>query len=232
MYSQDAAEDAAAPVVAGADAVKGKELFNANCAACHKLDAKATGPALRGVAAKYDKEWLYKWIKNSGELIKSGDALAIKVYEENNKVAMTAFPQLSNEDIDNIIAYTSEPKPEAPVAVPGAAVAEGVTADSGISNNIILGALVVVLGMLVVMLFLVSNVLNKIAKKHDASIQQVVLRWLFQRGIFTIPKSVTPERINSNFQSGNLKLSLSEMESINGLNKARRYYGDPDNFNF
>jgi mono/diheme cytochrome c family protein len=148
------------------DVAKGKELFNTNCAACHKLDAKATGPALRGVAAKYDKEWLYKWIKNSGELIKSGDALAIKVYEENNKVAMTAFPQLSNEDIDNIIAYTSEPKPEAPVAVPGAAVAGGVTADSGISNNIILGALVVVLGMLVVMLFLVSNVLNKIAKAN------------------------------------------------------------------
>jgi mono/diheme cytochrome c family protein len=148
------------------DVAKGKELFNTNCAACHKLDAKATGPALRGVAAKYDKEWLYKWIKNSGELIKSGDALAVKVYEENNKVAMTAFPQLSNEDIDNIIAYTSEPKPEAPVAVPGAAVAGGVTADSGISNNIILGALVVVLGMLVVMLFLVSNVLNKIAKAN------------------------------------------------------------------
>ena len=149
------------------DVAKGKELFNTNCAACHKLDAKATGPALRGVAAKYDKEWLYKWIKNSGELIKSGDALAVKVYEENNKVAMTAFPQLSNEDIDNIIAYTSEPKPEAPVAVPGtAAVAGEATADSGISNNIILGALVVVLGMLVVMLFLVSNVLNKIAKAN------------------------------------------------------------------
>jgi mono/diheme cytochrome c family protein len=91
MYSQDAAEDAAAPVVAGADAVKGKELFNANCAACHKLDAKSTGPALRGVADKYDREWLYKWVKNSSDLIKSGDAQAIKVFEENNKVAMTAF---------------------------------------------------------------------------------------------------------------------------------------------
>jgi hypothetical protein len=31
------------------------------------------------------------------------------VYEENNKSVMTAFPQLSNGDIDNIIAYTSEP---------------------------------------------------------------------------------------------------------------------------
>jgi hypothetical protein len=57
--------------------------------------------------------WLYKWIKNSSELIKSGDPQAVKVYEENNKAVMSAFPQLSNADIDNIIAYTSEPKVEA-----------------------------------------------------------------------------------------------------------------------
>jgi mono/diheme cytochrome c family protein len=144
------------------DAAKGKEIFNANCAACHKLDAKATGPALRGVAAKYDKEWLYKWIKNSGELIKSGDAQAIKVFEENNKVAMTAFPQLSNEDIDNIIAYTSEPAPVVAAPVTGAD-AKTATNESGISNNIILGALSLVMLMLVVMLFLVNNMLTKIA---------------------------------------------------------------------
>ena len=144
------------------DAAKGKEIFNANCAACHKLDAKATGPALRGVEAKYDKEWLYKWIKNSGELIKSGDAQAVKVFEENNKVAMTAFPQLSNEDIDNIIAYTSEPAPvvETPAPGPDATTA---TNESGISNNIILGALSLVMLMLVVMLILVNNMLTKIA---------------------------------------------------------------------
>jgi mono/diheme cytochrome c family protein len=144
------------------DAAKGKEIFNANCAACHKLDAKSTGPALRGVEAKYDKEWLYKWIKNSGELIKSGDAQAVKVFEENNKVAMTAFPQLSNEDIDNIIAYTSEPAP-APVEVAPVAGAQTASNEFGVSNNVILGALSLVMLMLVVMLFLVNNMLTKIA---------------------------------------------------------------------
>jgi mono/diheme cytochrome c family protein len=177
-YSQDAATadapaaDAAvsAPAPAG-DAVKGKELFNANCAACHKLDTKSTGPALRNVAAKYDKEWLYKWIKNSAELIKSGDAQAIKVFEENGKVAMTAFPQLSNEDIDNILAYTSEVAPPPPT--PTAETSAGGSGDSsGISNNIILGALALVLMMLVVMLFLVSNVLNKIAKANGIEVAQ------------------------------------------------------------
>lgn len=153
------------------DAAKGKELFNTNCAACHKLDAKATGPALRGVAAKYDKEWLYKWVKNSGELIKSGDAQAVKVFEENNKVPMTAFPQLSNEDIDNILAYTSEPKPEPVVAaVPVNGTGGGV--ESGVSNNVILGVLSLVMMMLVVMLFLVNNMLTKIAGAKGLELQQ------------------------------------------------------------
>ncbi|HBK82527.1 MAG TPA: cytochrome C [Flavobacterium sp.] len=167
-YSQEAtmnvapATDVAAAPTTSGDAVKGKELFNANCAACHKLDAKATGPALRGVANKYSKEWLYKWIRNSADLIKSGDPDAIKIYEEFNKVPMSAFPQLSDADIDNIIAYTSEVAPATPApttAVPGTTQ----TDSSGISNNIILGALSLVMLILIVMLFLVGNVLNKIA---------------------------------------------------------------------
>ena len=165
------------------DAAKGKEIFNANCAACHKLDAKATGPALRGVSAKYDKEWLYKWIKNSGELIKSGDAQAVKVFEENNKVAMTAFPQLSNEDIDNIIAYTSEPAPVAAAPVAGAAVAGNAGSDqNGVSNNLILGALSLVMLMLIVMLYLVYNMLTKIA---DAKGIEIVKKNRSLMGLFT-----------------------------------------------
>jgi mono/diheme cytochrome c family protein len=165
------AADAAAPA-SGGDPVKGKELFNANCAACHKLDAKATGPALRGIANKYDKAWLYKWIHNSADLIKSGDAKAVKVYEENNKVAMTAFPQLSEADIDNIIAYTSEPKAEAPAvsAVGTAGVPGTAPAESGVSNNVILGALAVVMLMLIVMLFLVNNVLRKVAAANGIEV--------------------------------------------------------------
>lgn len=164
------AQDAAAPAAGAGDPAKGKAIFNTNCAACHKLDAKATGPALRGVADKYDKEWLYKWVHNSGELIKSGDAQAVKVFEENNKIPMTAFPQLSNEDIDNVIAYTSAPKEEAPAATATAAAGGAAAQEGGVSNNLILGVLAFVLAILVVMLLFVKNILNKIATANGVEV--------------------------------------------------------------
>lgn len=145
------------------DPMAGKKLFNANCAACHKLNKKAVGPALRGVSAKYDKEWLYSWIKNSSAMIKAGDAQAVAIWEEYNKTAMTAFPQLSNADIDNILAYTDYVPP---VTTPPAGTAPvGVAAPaSGITNEIILAVLALVFVLLVVMLFLVQKTLLRIAQ--------------------------------------------------------------------
>ncbi len=156
-------EAAPAASAAGGDAVAGKALFNSNCAACHKLDGRSTGPALRGIAAKHDREWMYSWIRNSSAMIKAGDPEAVKIFEEYNKQVMTAFPQLSNQDIDNILAYTSEPKATPPQTqqLPGTAAAEG-----GISNELILGGLIVVMLILVIMLVLVNRVLSKVAKAN------------------------------------------------------------------
>ena len=145
-----------------ADVQAGKKLFNANCAACHKLNKKAVGPALKGVSAKYDREWLYSWIKNSSAMIKEGDPQAVSIWEEYNKVAMNAFPLLSNSDIDNILAYTDY-IPPTPVAAAGAQLPANTTSNSGTSNDLILAALTLVFIMLVVMLFLVQKTLKRIA---------------------------------------------------------------------
>jgi mono/diheme cytochrome c family protein len=168
--AQPAATEAAAPAApaAAGDAAKGKALFNSNCAACHKLDSKATGPALRGVAEKHDMAWVYKWVHNSSEVIKSGDPVAVKLFEENNKSVMTAFPQLSNADIDNIIAYTSEPKANTASAAPPGT--QTVAAEGGVSSNLILIALIVVMAILIVMLVLVNRVLSKIAKNNGIEV--------------------------------------------------------------
>ena len=153
------------------DPVKGKSLFNTNCAACHKLDKPSTGPALAGVADKYERGWLQSWIRNSSALVKSGDADAVKIFNEWKKVPMTPFPQLSDQDIDDILAYTMAPPP-APevVATDASGVVSGGGASSGISNNVILSALALVFALLIVMLYLVNKTLRKIAEANGVQL--------------------------------------------------------------
>lgn len=181
IFAQDevmAQEVDAIVVSEGGDAVKGKALFNQNCAACHSMDRKMTGPALANVETRLsedeglDKEWIYTWIKNSSGMIKSGDSYAVKIYNEYNQAAMTAFPTLSDQDIDDILAYTAAPPPVAPAAV--SAAGEGVSGaeSSGISNEMILGALGVVLGLLVLMLFMVNSTLRRIAEANGIALEK------------------------------------------------------------
>jgi cytochrome c family protein len=102
------------------DAAKGKDLFKANCAACHKLDGKLVGPPLGGITEKKSAEWLHKWIKNSKALIDAGDKDAIAIFEEYNKVPMLAYDGiLSDGDIDNVLAYIADPS-KAEAAAPAA----------------------------------------------------------------------------------------------------------------
>ena len=153
------------------DPVKGKSLCNTNCAACHKLDKPSTGPALAGVADKYERGWLQSWIRNSSALVKSGDADAVKIFNEWKQVPMTPFPQLSDQDIDDILAYTMAPPP-APevVATDASGVVSGGGASSGISNNVILSALALVFALLIVMLYLVNKTLRKIAEANGVQL--------------------------------------------------------------
>ena len=152
------------------DIQAGKSLFNTNCAACHQLNRKAVGPALRGVTDKYDKEWLYKWIKNGTQMIKDGDPQAVAIWEEYNRAVMTNYPQFSNQDIDNILAYTDyvPPAPATVAAVQSEAVSQG----SDLSINIILAVTIVLFTILIVMLFLVQRTLIKIANASGVKIEK------------------------------------------------------------
>jgi mono/diheme cytochrome c family protein len=150
------------------DVAAGESLFKSNCAACHKLDKKGVGPALRNVDEKYDREWLYKWIKNSQGLIKSGDSKAVALFKEYNNSVMTSFPGLSNEDIDNILSYTSLPKPEPKVTAVPVAVSNG---DDGTIQNIILVGFVLVFLLLVVMFSLVTRSLTKLSQANGVEVE-------------------------------------------------------------
>jgi cytochrome c553 len=85
----------------------GKKIFNANCASCHKLQGKLIGPELSNIEDRRTNEWLKAWIKDNAGLRASGDADAIAIFNEYNGSVMTAFPQLSDSDIDALLAYTT-----------------------------------------------------------------------------------------------------------------------------
>ncbi|SDB58259.1 quinol:cytochrome c oxidoreductase pentaheme cytochrome subunit [Flavobacteriaceae bacterium MAR_2010_188] len=159
------------------DPAKGKTLFNTNCAACHRLDNKMTGPALRNVEARLaaeeglDRTWLTNWIHNSAGMVAAGDAYANEIYAEYGGTAMTAFPTLTDQDISDILAYTAE---EAPVADASAANAGAAPTSQegsgGDSNTMILLALAVLFGLLAVALILVRKTLARFAVEKGVEI--------------------------------------------------------------
>lgn len=59
--------------------------------------------------------------------------------------------------------------------------------------------------------------LIKIAKKYQKTVAQIVLRWHFQNGIITIPKTVHKERMKENMEIWDFELSLKDMEAIKKL---------------
>lgn len=139
------------------DAAAGAAIFKQKCTACHGIDKAVVGPALKGIDTKYDEAWLIKWIKNAPSFIASGDAQAVKA-AEYSPAMMSAFPELSDDDIKNIVAYVKvgDVKPAAdPNAAAGAA---GAPADKGgISNFMLFGLLAVI-----IIAFLVILVLNRV----------------------------------------------------------------------
>ena len=62
-----------------------------------------------------------------------------------------------------------------------------------------------------------NEILNSIATKYQKSIAQIILRWLTQKGIVVIPKSIKKERMEENFNVFDFELSNEDMEHIFAL---------------
>ena len=74
-----------------------------------------------------------------------------------------------------------------------------------------------------------NEVLVSIGKKYNKSVAQVVLRWLTQRGIVVIPKSVRKERMEENFNRIDFEISTEDLEAIKTLDtKASLFFDHRD----
>lgn len=143
--------------VSAQDAAAGAAIFKQKCTACHGLEKAVVGPALKGIDTKYDEAWLLKWIKNAPAFIASGDPLAVKA-SQYSPAMMSAFPELSDDDIKNIVAYVKvgDVKPAADPNAPAGSA--GAPADKGgVSNFMLIGLFAVI-----VIAFLVILVLNRV----------------------------------------------------------------------
>ncbi|MGW7268660.1 aldo/keto reductase [Streptomyces sp. NPDC054842] len=69
-----------------------------------------------------------------------------------------------------------------------------------------------------------------IARKHERTPAQIVLRWHLQLGNVVIPKSVTPSRIRENIEVFDFELDAEDMAAISALDESRRIGPDPASF--
>ncbi|MFP5042204.1 c-type cytochrome [Parasediminibacterium sp. JCM 36343] len=155
-----------------AKAQDGKALFSQNCASCHAVNKKLTGPALAGVEDRWpDKTKLHAWIHNSAAFLKTGDPYANNLYNEFNKTAMNLFPQLADKEIDAILGYVKKTASEAAAGSVAGAGGNPNDAKNGESDNSLLfGLLTLILAVIALVLLQVNSNLKKLADDKEGVI--------------------------------------------------------------
>ena len=142
----------------------GKAIFQANCATCHNPIKDATGPALQGVDKRVpSKEWLYNWVHNSGQVLASGDKYANDLYGKW-KTNMTAFPNLSKEEIDAVVDYVNKYVDPSKVAGAGSG---GATDANTEDNTWLYATITIALLLLVIVMWRVNSSLKRVAERKE-----------------------------------------------------------------
>ena len=140
----------------------GKALFQTNCASCHALNKKLTGPALAGFEERgpwSDRKKVYDWIRNPAGFAKT-DAYSAALIKEYG-VLMTGFNALTDAEIDAIVTYINTPPPT-PAPTPGGAVAAEPE-----DNSLLFGILALVLAVVALILLQVNSNLRKLSDEKE-----------------------------------------------------------------
>jgi mono/diheme cytochrome c family protein len=115
----------------------GQALFQAYCSACHTVGGgKRVGPDLINILDKRKPEWAVSFIRSSQKMIGSGDADAVAIFEEYNKIPMPDQP-LTEQQAKSVLDYitvtsknAASTDPAASQAQPTPDILAGITSDN------------------------------------------------------------------------------------------------------
>lgn len=80
------------------------DYFRQNCKSCHTIGGgRLTGPDLKGVSSRQDREWLIKFIMDPNDVIKSGDPYANQLFKEYNKMLMPPPVGITRERAEKLL---------------------------------------------------------------------------------------------------------------------------------
>ena len=149
----------------------GKDIFRANCAACHKLTSQKTvGPGLEKINEKRSEEWFIKWVKNSQALIESGDKDAVAVHEANGGM-MPPFSTLSDGDIKSIYQFISEQPAKSEGGATTATTNSGETEEPTTPTNPVVFWGVVIIAILLYLLIRAKKKVAGLAENYGGHTQ-------------------------------------------------------------
>ena len=152
---------------------EGKALFKSNCASCHNPTSDGTGPALKGVTARWEgsgdykgkngNQWLHVWINNWHDAVSAGNPYAVSM-ANSRPAEMNVFAGvLKTEDIDKILLYVENSDAFAAQEVkniPAAGAAKDAGGESAVSPSLYIFLIFLIL--LIAILIGVTNKLDKI----------------------------------------------------------------------
>lgn len=167
----------------------GKQLFDANCRTCHRVSERLIGPPLAGVWERAPSlDWIHNFVRNSSAVIASGDLYAVNLFNEYNKVLMTSFSSLSDEDINNILAHVKaeaeKPAEETPAGGDQTAGGQGTGAPQYL-NLILIGMVIILILLVVILLVLLTAIKRFLDQKPLTEEQREVVHSPISAGSIT-----------------------------------------------
>lgn len=152
-----------------AQAINGQQLFVRNCQSCHAINKAISAPALAGVTERGpwgDRKNLYDWIHDPSSFIAKDASGYTAALKSQYGYIMTAFPNLSNAEIDAIIDYVMAP----PVQQGGTGTEtddQGPNKGADNAGAITFGVISLILAVIALVLMQVNSNLKKLSDDKE-----------------------------------------------------------------